>query len=131
MSFSPEIEAKRLMRQPRKPYVAPVAPHLELRHRSGKVLFSLETFGFSALIAQALAESIELRGVVLRPFVGNHLQLEHVELDLRHIDFSECDLSRADFSDTRVYDCNFSGASLYGANLANTVFVDCNFSKVN
>jgi uncharacterized protein YjbI with pentapeptide repeats len=115
----------------RKPYVAPAAPRLELRHKSGKVLLSLETFDFSALLAQALSESIDLRGVVLRPFVGNHLQLKHVELDLCHLDFSERDLSRAEFSNSRVYDCNFSGASLYGANLQDTVFVNCNFGNVN
>src|SRR3981081_3752772 len=129
MSFAPWIEQLRRIPRPGKPFVAPVAPRLELRHRSGKVLFSLESFDFSALIAQALTESIDLRGVVLRPFVGNHLQLEHVKLDPCHLDFSECDLSRADFNDTCVYDCNFSGASLYGANLANTAFVDCNFHE--
>ena len=117
MSFSPEIEAKRLIRQPRKPYIAPVAPRLELRHKSGKVLLALDTFDFNHVIAQALTESIDLRGVVLRPFVGNHLQLAHVETALCHLDFSELDLSRAEFSSTRVFDCNFSGASLFGANL--------------
>jgi uncharacterized protein YjbI with pentapeptide repeats len=131
MSFSPEIEAKRLIRPPRKPYVAPVAPRLELRHKSGKALFSLETFDFNALITQALSESIDLSGVVLRPFVRNHLQLEHVELALRHVDFSKRDLSRAEFSNTRVFDCNFSGASLFGANLQDTVFIGCDFYGVN
>jgi hypothetical protein len=131
MSFSPWIEALRRTPQPRKPYVAPVAPRLELRHRSGKVLLSLETFDFSALIAQALTESIDLSGVVLRPFVRNHLQLEHVKLDLCHLDFSERDLSRTDFNHSGIYDCNFSGASLYGANLQDTAFIDCNFYGVN
>src|SRR3981081_2672550 len=127
MSFSPQREAKRIIRQPRKPYVAPVASRLELRHRSGKLLLARETFNFSDIVQQALTESIDLRGSVLLPHVDNHKQLEHVTSALVDLDFRGHDLTRVNFRRNAVIRCNFAGCNLY-ASILDGYFEECNFT---
>jgi uncharacterized protein YjbI with pentapeptide repeats len=113
-----------------KPYVAPVAPLLSLRNRAGKVLLALETFDFNDIMRHALAESIDLRGAVLRPHVDNHKQLELATAHLSDLDFDGRDLTRVNFKNNVVFRCNLTGCNLYAAQL-NGCFRQCDFTGVN